>query len=546
MRLAELAVAEAAGAVLVHLTRAGARVLKKGKVLDEEDVAALAAAGIARVTCAVLDAEDVAEDRAAQELAEALLGPDTRREPAKTGRCNLFAVRAGLCVVRSADIDALNELDERVTVATLPDGTAVQAGEMIATIKIIPFAVPRDVLDELIRRARPPKGRSPALAIHGWRPKRAGLILTAFPETPPALLARAEAAQRERMARCAGELVETRVVPHELDAVTEALGELAAHGYDPILALGASAIMDREDVIPAAVVRAGGVLQRFGMPVDPGNLLLLASLPRPPGPSAQVIGVPGCARSLKRSGFDWVLERCCAGLATSSAEIARLGTGGLLEEIGLRPSPRAATDGAHDPARIAAIVLAAGSSQRMGSVKLLEPVGGQPLVRWAVEAALASRARPVVVVTGHRQADVAAAVADLDVMLVHNPRHEEGMASSLRAGVRAVEHSDAAVICLGDMPKVSGALINEVLEAFDPTDAPIVIPTHQHKRGNPVLWARRFFAEILTLRGDVGARALLERHADEICLLPVGDPAILLDVDTPRALELLRATSSPE
>lgn len=167
-------------------------------------------------------------------------------------------------------------------------------------------------------------------------------------------------------------------------------------------------------------------------------------------------------------------------------------------------------------------------------------------MRWAVEAALASRARPVVVVTGHRQADVAAAVADLDVMLVHNPRHEEGMASSLRAGVRAVEHSDAAVICLGDMPKVSGALINEVLEAFDPTDAPIVIPTHQHKRGNPVLWARRFFAEILTLRGDVGARALLERHADEICLLPVGDPAILLDVDTPRALELLRATSSPE
>lgn len=225
----------------------------------------------------------------------------------------------------------------------------------------------------------------------------------------------------------------------------------------------------------------------------------------------------------------------------TAEELGKLGVGGLLEEIELRPAPRhTAAPDEPQPRQIAAVILAAGRSSRMGSAKLLERLEGKPLVRWAAEAALASSARPVVVVTGHRADEVAAALTELPVELVHNPDYAQGMATSLRAGVAHVEHADAAVICLGDMPRVTARHIDRLIDAFDPTAAPIVVPTHERKRGNPVLWARRFFPEIEDLRGDVGARALLERHAEAVHLLAIDEPGILLDVDTPEALQLLR------
>ncbi len=614
MKFGELAVQEAEGAVMVHTLRAGERVIKKGKVLRRDELEALAAAGISRVIAAVLEPGDIAEDAAAERLARALAGAGTRLDPAKTGRCNVFAAHGGLCRIDAPEIARVNDVDECITVATIAAETAVRAGDMVATIKIIPFSVPEALLEAAARQdgadiakvadvrvpdpwnrnqtvripdhafsvrdpdvkdsvrlpdsvpsvRNPDDGHWPdqpaigPVVVHPWLGKRAALVLTRFAETHASLLDKAEAAQRERMGRCGGELVERRTVEHRTGAVTQALAELVAKGLDPILMLGASAIMDRRDVIPSAIHAVGGEILRFGMPVDPGNLLLLARVPGPAGP-VTVIGVPSCARSLKRSGFDWVLERCCAGLEISSRDIAALGVGGLLDEIELRPAPRrplpAAPAGAGTlqeqdpmepaaPARqIAAVVLAAGLGSRMergGAAKLLAELGGKPMVRWAVEAALASSAREVVVVTGHRADEVAAALAGLPIRLVHNPAFADGMASSLRAGIGAVASADAAVVCLGDMPRVTGGHIDRLIAAFDPSAAPIVVPTHQRKRGNPVLWARRFFAEIEALRGDVGARALLERHAEVVTLLDLDDPAVLLDVDTPAALAELR------
>ncbi|HVV88143.1 MAG TPA: NTP transferase domain-containing protein, partial [Kofleriaceae bacterium] len=363
--------------------------------------------------------------------------------------------------------------------------------------------------------------------------------------TPARLLDRAAAAQRERMATCGGALVRELRVAHDEAAVAGALAALAADGLDPLLALGASAIMDRRDVIPAALVRAGGEVVRLGMPVDPGNLLLLGRLG-----DATVIGVPGCARSRKRSGFDTVLERVCAGVALGGADLAALGVGGLLEEPPARPWPRAgARDDADGALRVAAIVLAAGRGTRLGGGKLLADLGGQPLVRHAVTAALASRARPVVVVSGADPDGLGRALAGLDVIVVHNPDHALGMSTSLRAGIAAVADRDVdgALVCLGDMPRVTAAHLDALIAAFDPDgDATIVVPTCERKRGNPVLWGRRHFAEIGDLRGDVGARALIERHADQVRLLALDDPAILLDVDTPEALAAARAAERAE
>jgi molybdenum cofactor cytidylyltransferase len=323
-------------------------------------------------------------------------------------------------------------------------------------------------------------------------------------------------------------------VPHDTAAVADAIARASAARLDPILVLGASAIVDRRDVIPAALERAGGEIVRLGMPVDPGNLLLLGRLG-----GATVLGVPGCARSLRRSGFDAVLERACAGVPVSGADLAAMGIGGLLEEISVRPSPRDLAVREPDEPRVAAIVLAAGRASRMGENKLLAELDGVPIVRRTVAAVLASRARPVVVVTGHEAAAVREALAGLDVVFAHNPSFAEGMSTSLRAGLAAAEAADAALVCLGDMPRLAAHHLDAVIAAHGGGDA-IVVPTFDKKRGNPVLWPRRYFAEIAALSGDVGARALIDRYAEHVAFLPIDDPAILIDVDTPEALAALR------
>jgi molybdenum cofactor cytidylyltransferase len=177
----------------------------------------------------------------------------------------------------------------------------------------------------------------------------------------------------------------------------------------------------------------------------------------------------------------------------------------------------------------------------MGSNKLIAELDGEPIVRRTVRAVLASRARPVVVVTGHEADAVRAALTGLAVKLVHNPDFADGMSTSLRAGVAAAGAVDAALICLGDMPRLEPRHLDAVIDAYrtgDPDE--IIVPTCDRKRGNPVLWPRSYFPEIAELSGDVGARALIDRHADQVRLLAIDDPAILVDVDTPAALAALR------
>ena len=225
-----------------------------------------------------------------------------------------------------------------------------------------------------------------------------------------------------RLAPTGATIVAERRVPHEQDAVAKAVDEVLKAGAELVVVFGASAIADRRDVIPAAVEAIGGKIEHFGMPVDPGNLMLIGQARGQP-----IIGAPGCARSPKENGFDWILMWLLAGLPVSREDITGLGVGGLLMEIVTRPQPRAEPE-LEKAQRIAAVVLAAGRSTRMGGPnKLLAEIGGRPLVRIAAEEALASHARPVIVVTGHQRDKVEAALAGLDVKRVHNPDFAEGL-----------------------------------------------------------------------------------------------------------------------
>jgi molybdenum cofactor cytidylyltransferase len=220
-----------------------------------------------------------------------------------------------------------------------------------------------------------------------------------------------------------------------------------------------------------------------------------------------------------------------------------MGVGGLLMEIVTRPQPREE----HTPQagrRVAALVLAAGRSTRMGAVnKMLAEIGGKPLVRIAAEQAVASHAQPVIVVTGHEREKVEAALEGLPVRFVHNADYAEGLGTSLKAGIAAVpEESDAAIVCLGDMPQVDAALINRLIAAFDPErGALVVVPSIDGRRGNPVVWSRRFFHDLMVIRGDVGARHLIGNYAEAVVEVPVAGEAALTDVDTPESLRAVKA-----
>ena len=194
---------------------------------------------------------------------------------------------------------------------------------------------------------------------------------------------------------------------------------------------------------------------------------------------------------------------------------------------------------------IACIILAAGRSTRMGAAnKLLADVGGKPMVRRVAEAVLASRARPVLVVTGHQAAEIEQALAGLDVALVANPDYATGLSSSLKAGLGALPADcDGALVMLGDMPEIRAEHIDRLLAAFAP--GAIIVPVHEGRRGNPVLWASAHFAEMGQLDGDAGARRLFARHADKVREIDLGTAAIFADIDTPEALAGLRARECP-
>jgi molybdenum cofactor cytidylyltransferase len=319
---------EALGTRLAHSVAVKGGRLRKGAPLDEAAVAALEAAGVARVATARLEQDDIGEDEAADLLGAALAGANVVVEAAFTGRCNLFASVAGVFTTQSERVDAFNAVDEAVTVATLPEFQAVAAGDMVATVKIIPFAAPRGAVEAAARAA------AGAISVVAFQPLRVGLIATMTPGLKVSVADKTARVLRERLIPTGAELSEERRVTHDAAAVAEALSALAPRN-DLVIIFGASAIADRRDVIPAGLEAAGGVVERLGMPVDPGNLLMLGRLGTTP-----VLGAPGCARSPRENGFDWILRRLLAGLPITSGDIKRMGVGGLLSEIASRPQPR--------------------------------------------------------------------------------------------------------------------------------------------------------------------------------------------------------------
>jgi molybdenum cofactor cytidylyltransferase len=239
-------------------------------------------------------------------------------------------VHAGILLVDKEAVDGINRIDEAITAATLPAFKPVVKGEMIGTVKIIPYAVP----DATLSRALEASGGG--LRVAPYARRRVGVISTLTPGLKTSVVDKTVQVLETRLAPADAFVADEARVEHDQDMLAGTIRRQVADGAELIVVFGASAIADRRDVIPAALEQAGGRVEHFGMPVDPGNLLLVGSLDGRP-----VIGAPGCARSPKENGFDWVLQRLLADVPVTRADITGLGVGGLLMEIVSRPQPRA-------------------------------------------------------------------------------------------------------------------------------------------------------------------------------------------------------------
>jgi len=330
MEFGKIPVKAAKEAILAHSVTLASGVLKKGTVLDEADIAALIENNIESVYAAKLAEDDINENDAAITIGKVLGGANVKVEATSSGRANLFAKQSGVVEINADIINQLNAIDESLTVACLIPFERVEQGQMLATVKIIPYAVSKATMDAGLAVI----GESMPIAVVAFEPKRVGLIITRLEQTKQSLIEKTEKVMTERVEGAGSILGRVSVVNHDANAVSLALNTISPH-HDIALVFGASAIVDRADVVPVAVKQVGGEIEHLGMPVDPGNLLLLARIGEMP-----VIGVPTCARSLKRNGFDWVLERLLAGVKVTGDDLQGMGVGGLLKDIPSRPHPR--------------------------------------------------------------------------------------------------------------------------------------------------------------------------------------------------------------
>ncbi len=463
MIFGEVLVDEAEGAILAHTVRAGSLTVKKGVKLSAAEVGALAKAGIKTVVVARIEAGDVMEDEVAEAIAAQLAGAGVDVMGSANGRCNLHARVHGVARLDKTTIDALNGSGDGVVTATVSPFEVVEAGRTIATIKVIPYAVPTVRLAHLSGLA----GDGGAISVHPFQKLRVGLLLSRVAGNKERLLDKAHEVLAARIETYGSNIVRALRCPHRVDAMAEALSDLG------------------------------------------------------------------------REKPDLILPRVLAGLDTSPEILLAMGVGGLLKDVPERLDPRESHRGMKAAAatgKVAAVVLAGGASKRMGRAnKLLAEFKGAALVYGVVESALQSDAAEVIVVTGHEADLVREALSGLDVRFIHNPAYPEGLSTSLRAGIGVVSKTLAgAVVLLGDMPRLTAATVNALIERFNADDGTMICqPAYEGRPGNPSLWPREFFSDILDIWGDTGARQLLERYAARVSLVEVDDPGIHFDIDEP-------------
>lgn len=324
MRVQRLPLEEARGHLLLHnvVDADGRRLIRKGVRLGTAEIEMLRNRGDHAVEVAILAADDVWEDDAAARLAAALETPELAISAGMGGRVNIHTAVHGVLYVDVARIQALNEL-AGITLATAPQHVIVkpERGEnRVATLKIIPYAVPQATVEAALALMQP----SPLLAVRPLSPRRLALLIVGDPGAHVRLVRQFEPAIRTRLLSLNSDIETVETIHQDEAALADAVDRLLPC-HDGLILAGQTSIMDQEDLPLRALRAAGAEVTVHGAPVDPGNLLALAWLGEKP-----ILCAPGCARSPARNVMDLVLPRILVGERLTQRQIAALSLGGLL------------------------------------------------------------------------------------------------------------------------------------------------------------------------------------------------------------------------
>ncbi len=534
MKILGLDPQESLGSVIAQTYNLPGKTISKGTFMTSGIVDYFKEGDVQNILCAVPDNDDIHEDEAANIISNAIDRSQLYTESASTGRVN-FKSRS-LCLVRYERelIKEVNLVDESIAFSIVEHNQLLAKNDLIATLKIIPFFTQKKYIDQVIAIL----AKNELFKTHRLNKKEVSLIQTSFEWQKKSMFKATSNVTRNRLEALDCSLNEEKLIRHDFEVLRSEIRSSIESGIDILLISGASAIIDRSDYIPKAILSEGGEIIQYGLAVDPGNLLLIGKVG-----NTTVIGMPGCARSPKLNGFDWVLQLLMADIPINREELADMGAGGLLMEIASRPLPRAlAKSVSKRGKKVMGVILAAGNSTRMGKDnKLLRNIGTAPLIRNTAIEMLKSDLDTCSIVLGYQSDKVADVIKDLNINLILNPLWKEGQASSLRAAINSLDstYSDL-LIMLGDLPGIKSSHINSIIEEHLLTDnrkSKITIPSFKGQKGNPVIWGRSFFHDLSNLEGDVGGRTLFSEHPAAINILEMDEPWVVKDADTPEDFE---------
>ena len=518
------------GSILAQTYNLSGRTLSKGTHVSEEILELLNRENVKNILCAVPHEGDIHEDYAAEAISKALDENQLYAEEASTGRVNFRTPALSIVRYNRELIKKINLVDESIAFSIVEHNQLLAKNDLIATLKIIPFFVSKIYVEQVVSLI----AKNEIFKVHRLEEKKVELIQTYYDWQKRSIFKATSNVTSSRLDALGCPLQKETLIPHDHKSLCSEIKSSVDSGAQVLLISGASAITDRSDHIPKAILSVGGEIIQYGLAVDPGNLLLIGKIG-----NTTIIGMPGCARSPKLNGFDWVLQLLMANIPINKEELADMGAGGLLMEIASRPLPRALAKSAKKrEKKIMGIILAAGNSSRMGKDnKLLRNIGGASLVRNTAVEMLKSNLDSCSIVLGYQSDKVAAVIKDLNINLILNPFWEEGQASSLKAALNTLDSSYSdLLVMLGDLPGVKSKHINKIIEEHllaNNRKSKITIPSFNGKKGNPVIWGKSFFPDLSNLEGDVGGRTLFDQHPAAINLLVMEDEAVITDTDTP-------------
>ena len=540
MQFGEFPVYDALGIELTHPVKCQEITLKKGHILTSSDIGKLQYAGIKSVVGVRLSSEDILPETAADILLKTMAGDYLRYTlPDENGYSEIFADIDGVFVFDRERLNRLNDHSENISLMAVQPNLPVYKGQFVANLRLFGPAIQAATLNEAVTKI---SGTGPLLKVAPYAFCKIGFIQTITdkthvqPQNPNDL--------EKRFGAYGFNVVYHDLCEHNSVQVEKAVRDAIDAQAEIVLVESPFPPLHRDDVVPKGFKEAAGDIDRLGWPMDMGLSLVI-------GHKNDIKLLGYCAEDADQPAFDILMRFLATKSLPDTSVIPELALNGInLTRLTKRITPQQTENSIHigsvsDSEKIAVVILAAGSSRRMiGSNKLLESLNGLPMIEHVVRSALSSQADYVAVVTGHDAKFIEKRLEKYDVKIVRNPDYVSGVLGSIRLGLAVLPPDIAgAVVLPADMPAFTEEYIDKLIEAFDfkAKRPPVVMPSFNSVRHNPVLWPRDLFKVVKIIPEDSHWTPALVEHSDYIKEVVLKDDLPLTDINTHGDLEKYKA-----